>query len=103
MAKEKIYKPYNWFHISPFPYLLRCDSWFKGPAYKLMRTLGLEVSSVGVAKCYQDFLGHFVIDNKDKELKSKIESLGIKTYCFDTLMTDLKKKKELAQFLVNLS
>ena len=75
----------------------------KGPADKLMRTLGLEVSCVGIANYYRDFLGHFIIDHRDKNLKSKIESsLGIKTYCFDTLMTDLIKKKELAQFLVNL-
>ena len=75
----------------------------KGPADKLMKTMGLEVSCLGVAKYYQDFLGHFIIDNKDKNLKSKIESLGINTYCFDTLMTDLIKKKELAQFLVNIN
>ena len=75
----------------------------KGPADKLMKTMGLEVSCVGVAKYYQDFLGHFIIDNKDKNLKSKIESLGINTYCFDTLMTDLLKKKELAQFLVSIN
>jgi LPPG:FO 2-phospho-L-lactate transferase len=75
----------------------------KGPADKLMKTMGLEVSCVGVAKYYQDFLGHFIIDNKDKNLKSKIESLGINTYCFDTLMTDLIKKKELAQFLVSIN
>jgi LPPG:FO 2-phospho-L-lactate transferase len=76
----------------------------KGPADKLMRTLGLEVSSVGVANYYRDFLGNFIIDHRDKNLKSKIESsLGIKTYCFDTLMTDLIKKKELAQFLINLN
>jgi len=74
----------------------------KGPADKLMRTMGLEVSCVGVANYYRDFLGHFIIDHRDKNLKSKIESLGIKTYCFDTLMTDIIKKKELAQFLVNL-
>ena len=75
----------------------------KGPADKLMRTMGLEVSCVGVANYYRDFLGHFIIDHRDKNLKSKIESFGIKTYCFDTLMTDLIKKKELAQFLVNLN
>ncbi len=74
----------------------------KGPADKLMRTMELEVSCVGVANYYRDFLGHFIIDHRDKNLKSKIESLGIKTYCFDTLMTDIIKKKELAQFLVNL-
>ncbi|MFX1257891.1 MAG: 2-phospho-L-lactate transferase [Promethearchaeota archaeon] len=74
----------------------------KGPADKLMNCLGLEVSCYGVARYYKDFLGNFVIDNKDCNIKPKIEKLGIKTYCFDILMTNLKKKKDLAQFVVNL-
>ncbi len=72
----------------------------KGPADKLMRSLDLEVSSLGVAKYYKEFLGNFVIDNKDCRLKPKIEKLGIRTFCFDTLMINLEKKKELAKFLI---
>ena len=74
----------------------------KGPADKLMHFLNLEVSCVGVAKYYKNFLGHFIIDIKDDKLKAEIERLGIKTYCYDTIMTNLSKKKELAQFLVQL-
>jgi LPPG:FO 2-phospho-L-lactate transferase len=74
----------------------------KGPADKLMKSLNLEVSCVGVAKYYKDFLGNFIIDNKDKKLKTRIENMGINTYCYDTIMTNVKKKKELAQFLVQL-
>ncbi len=37
----------------------------KGPADKMLRGLGLEVSAFGVAKCYADFLDAFVIDTKD--------------------------------------
>jgi len=71
----------------------------KGPADKLMRCLGLEVSCVGVAKYYKEIVGHFVIDNKDCKLKSEIEKLGIQTYCYDTIMDSIRKKKELAQFV----
>lgn len=74
----------------------------KGPADKLMKCIGLEVSCIGVAKFYQDFLGHFIIDNKDCILKPKIEELGIKAYCFDTLMVNLRKKIELAKFIMEL-
>ncbi|MFX1325233.1 MAG: 2-phospho-L-lactate transferase [Promethearchaeota archaeon] len=74
----------------------------KGPADKLMKNLGLEVSCVGVAEYYMDILGHFIVDNKDVKSKPRIENLGIKTYCYDTLMTNLIKKKDLAQFIVNL-
>ena len=51
---------------------------------------------------YRDFLGHFIIDNRDCASKPKIEELGIKTYCYDTLMNNLRKKIELAQFVINL-
>ncbi|MHA2181217.1 MAG: 2-phospho-L-lactate transferase [Promethearchaeota archaeon] len=57
----------------------------KGPADKLMKCIGLEVSSVGVANFYRDFLGHFIIDKKDCKLKPRIEKLDIKVYCYDTL------------------
>ena len=75
----------------------------KGPADKLLQSLGFSVSSLGVAKYYQDFLGHFIIDNKDCDLKPKIEQLKVRTYCFDTLMTNLEKKIKLAQFVMNLN
>jgi LPPG:FO 2-phospho-L-lactate transferase len=74
----------------------------KGPADKLMESLGLEVSCVGVAKYYKDFLGHFIIDSKDCALKQEINELGIETYCFDTIMDSITKKKELAQYVINI-
>ena len=74
----------------------------KGPADKLMEYFGLEVSCVGVAHYYQEFLGHFIIDNKDCERKREIEKLNIKTYCFDTLMTSINKKVDLARFIIEL-
>ncbi|MFX1569864.1 MAG: 2-phospho-L-lactate transferase [Promethearchaeota archaeon] len=74
----------------------------KGPADKMMKSLGLEVSCVGVAKFYQDFLGHFIIDNRDSKLQPFIEELGIKSYLYDTIMVNLRKKIELAQFVINL-
>jgi LPPG:FO 2-phospho-L-lactate transferase len=74
----------------------------KGPADKLMNCLGLEVSCIGVAKYYKEIIGHFVIDNRDGKLKPEIEKLGIHTYCYDTIMDSVKKKKALAQFVMNI-
>jgi LPPG:FO 2-phospho-L-lactate transferase len=74
----------------------------KGPADKLMRSLGLEVSSFGVANYYKDIIDHFVIDDIDCELKSRIENLGISTYCYDTIMKNLEKKKALGDFVLNI-
>ena len=37
----------------------------KGPADKMLRGLGLEVSPLGVARLYRDIVGTFVLDNVD--------------------------------------
>lgn len=69
----------------------------KGPADKLMKALGIEVSAYGVAELYRDFLGGFVIDNVDRHLKEHIETLGMKVVVTNTIMRDLKVKIKLAE------
>ncbi len=74
----------------------------KGPADKLLQFCDLEVSCVGVANFYKNIVRHFIIDKRDEKLKSKIEELDINTYCYDTLMINLRKKKDLASFIIEL-
>ncbi len=69
----------------------------KGPADKLMSGLGLDVSAVGVARRYRDFLDVMVIDEQDKNLVTAIEDLGIPTIVTDTIMRDSATKKALAR------
>lgn len=69
----------------------------KGPADKLMRGLGMEVSAVGVARCYRDFLDVLVIDEQDVHLLSRIEDLGIPTVATNTIMRDSAAKAALAR------
>jgi LPPG:FO 2-phospho-L-lactate transferase len=69
----------------------------KGPADKLMRGLGMEVSAVGVARCYRDFLDVMVIDEQDAQRAQEIEDLGIPTLVTNTIMRDLDAKVELAR------
>jgi LPPG:FO 2-phospho-L-lactate transferase len=68
----------------------------KGPADKLMSGLNMEVSAVGVARCYRDFLDVMVIDEQDEHLLSKIEDLGIPAMATNTIMRDSTAKKALA-------
>lgn len=68
----------------------------KGPADKLMRGLHMDVSAVGVARCYRDFLDVMVIDTQDAHLASDIEDLGIPTLVTNTIMSNLAAKKALA-------
>ncbi|HTI15586.1 MAG TPA: 2-phospho-L-lactate transferase [Dictyobacter sp.] len=69
----------------------------KGPADKLMRGLHVEVSAVGVARRYRDFLDVMVIDEQDAHLKEAIEDLGIPTVVTNTIMSDSVAKANLAR------
>ncbi|MDQ2715576.1 MAG: 2-phospho-L-lactate transferase [Chloroflexota bacterium] len=69
----------------------------KGPADKLMRGLGMDVSALGVARCYRDFLDVMVIDTQDAHLAGAIEDLGIPTLVTDTIMRDGAAKATLAR------
>ena len=69
----------------------------KGPADKMLRGLGLEVSAYGVAKLYLDFIDTFFIDNKDAGEKRRIEQLGIKVKVTNTVMNSLEDKIALAK------
>jgi LPPG:FO 2-phospho-L-lactate transferase len=68
----------------------------KGPAARMLRSLGHEVSAVGVAKIYAGLLDAFVIDEQDRALQSQIEALGLKAHVCDTMMTSDQRKAELA-------
>jgi LPPG:FO 2-phospho-L-lactate transferase len=69
----------------------------KGPADKLLRGLGFEVSAYSVAKLYSDFLDTFVLDAADSSEKDKIEKLGIEVKITNTLMKNLETKIALAK------
>ncbi|MDQ1276875.1 MAG: 2-phospho-L-lactate transferase [Euryarchaeota archaeon] len=73
-----------------------------GPAGKLMPACGLEVSSMGVAEYYQDFLDVFVFDERDLADEFAFERIGCHAVRADTLMTSTEKSKELAEIVVGL-
>jgi LPPG:FO 2-phospho-L-lactate transferase len=69
----------------------------KGPADKIMASMGLEVSAYGVAKFYQDLLDHFIIDIVDEDQRKRIEELGIGVTVTNTVMKTLKDSTLLAK------
>src|SRR6266702_2377451 len=75
----------------------------KGPADKLMRGLGMQVSAAGVAGCYRDFLDVMVIDEQDAHLASEIEDLGIPAVVTNTIMRDDAAKAALARKVLEAS
>lgn len=72
----------------------------KGPADKLMRGLHMDVSAVGVARKYRDFLDEMVIDTQDAHLANAIEDLGIPVSVTNTIMRDSTAKAELARHML---
>jgi LPPG:FO 2-phospho-L-lactate transferase len=69
----------------------------KGPADRMMRGLGMEVSPVGVARAYRDFLDVLVLDKQDADVAESVQQLGIRTHVTDTIMRDLEIKERLAR------
>ncbi|MEM7412503.1 MAG: 2-phospho-L-lactate transferase [Myxococcota bacterium] len=67
----------------------------KGPADRLLRGLGHEVSAAGVARFYGDLLDGYVIDQRDADLAAAIGATGPATRVTETLM----RTPEIAQSL----
>jgi LPPG:FO 2-phospho-L-lactate transferase len=68
----------------------------KGPADRMLRSLGHEASAVGVARLYADLVDVFVIDKADAALAAAVEELGIAVIVTDTIMVDDEARARLA-------
>lgn len=69
----------------------------RGPADRMLRTLGHEVSAYGVAALYQGLIQGMVIDEVDAHLASRIEALGMRVLVAPTIMSDLSVRETLAR------
>jgi LPPG:FO 2-phospho-L-lactate transferase len=74
----------------------------KGPAARMMKSLGMRVSALGVAELYRDFVDVFILDQVDAGQAAKVEALGMRVVVTDTIMTSMAKKKALARAAVGL-
>ncbi len=72
-----------------------------GPASKFMKALNIEVSSVGVASLYENFLDNLVIDNKDSDKKQDLNQIVNKVTITNTIMNSLDAKKNLAKIIID--
>jgi len=69
----------------------------KGPADRMLRGLGREVSAVGVAEGYRGLIDAFVLDSVDAALAPRVEALGIRPVVTDTIMRGRAEKAALAR------
>jgi LPPG:FO 2-phospho-L-lactate transferase len=69
----------------------------KGPADRMLATMGHEVSAYGVAAWYGDLLDGIVIDEQDAAQAARIEALGMRTLVTNTVMASVEDRVRLAR------
>jgi LPPG:FO 2-phospho-L-lactate transferase len=75
----------------------------KGPADRLLRGLGHEVSARGVAALYREFVDGFIFDERDAELVDDIAAMRLRTRAMDTIMRDDAASLRLAEAALELA
>ncbi len=74
----------------------------KGPADRMLTSLGHDSSAVGVARLYRDVADTFVLDAVDAALVPEVEALGLRAVAFDTIMSDDAARARVARELLEL-
>jgi LPPG:FO 2-phospho-L-lactate transferase len=69
----------------------------RGPADRMLASLGHEPSALGVARLYAGLLDAFVLDEADAALAPAVEELGMETVVLPTLMRTREDRAELAR------
>lgn len=60
----------------------------KGPADRMLASLGHRSTAVGVARVYADVISTFIVDSVDAGSVPDVEALGLRAVAMDTMMTD---------------
>jgi LPPG:FO 2-phospho-L-lactate transferase len=69
----------------------------KGPADRMMATLGMTPTCAGVAEAYADFLDVLVIDEEDRDQAAAVEATGVRAVVAQTIMRGPAEKRSLAE------
>ena len=69
----------------------------KGPADRMLTSLGHESSALGVARLYAGLVDTFVVDQIDAGLADEVGALGLRVVVTDTVMTDDDARQRLAR------
>jgi LPPG:FO 2-phospho-L-lactate transferase len=68
----------------------------RGPADRMLASLGHDPSALGVARLYADLADVFVLDQVDAALAGPVAGLGLRPVVTDTLMPDAAGRRRLA-------
>jgi LPPG:FO 2-phospho-L-lactate transferase len=69
----------------------------RGPADRMLASLGHEPTALGVARIYAGLVDGFVLDTVDALLAPAVEALGLRVMVTDTVMTDDAVRARLAR------
>jgi LPPG:FO 2-phospho-L-lactate transferase len=69
----------------------------KGPADRMMASLGMTPTAVGVAEAYADFLDVLIIDEEDRDLAPVVDAAGVRAVVAQTIMHGPAEKRALAE------
>ena len=75
----------------------------KGPAARMLASLGHEPTALGVARLYAGLVDRFVLDETDTALASAVEELGMQAVVLPTVMRTDADRAALAAALAELS
>jgi LPPG:FO 2-phospho-L-lactate transferase len=75
----------------------------KGPADRMLVSLGHESSARGVATIYRELATAFVLDTVDAALEPDIAALGLRTLVIDTVMADHAGRVRLARAVLDFA
>ena len=75
----------------------------KGPADRMLTSLGYESSARGVAAQYAGHIDGFVLDDLDASLEPAIAALGVRTLVTDTIMGDLAGRARVARAVLGFA
>jgi LPPG:FO 2-phospho-L-lactate transferase len=75
----------------------------KGPAAKMLETLGHEVSALGVSRLYGELIDGLVIDEADRELAPEIALLGTRVLVTATVMGGEDDRQRLGREVLDFA
>jgi LPPG:FO 2-phospho-L-lactate transferase len=75
----------------------------KGPADRMLTSLGHESSALGVAHLYRTVATDMIVDAVDADAIPAIEALGLRAAAFDTIMTDDAARARIGRAVLDLA
>jgi LPPG:FO 2-phospho-L-lactate transferase len=75
----------------------------KGPAAKMIREMGMEPTTLELAKIYGDLVDAWIIDDADSADVAKVEAAGVRCFATATIMHGVEEQARLAREVLGVA